>query len=222
MKRKLLNARAFVLILVVLALLLAACGSSKPKSTVGPGAAPILPPSPSLADPAPYPAPSDPMALTRAAGLVPEPAEQLKYHVHAHLDVFVDDKHLIVPAGIGIDITDPRVHAVVSGGFPSYGGISIPCDRPCISPLHTHDVSGIIHTESSTHKDNTLGQLFTEWGVRLDVNCFATYCKPAKSVAVYVDGQKFSGDPTTIALSDRKEIAIVVGNPPAQIPNTAF
>jgi hypothetical protein len=53
-------------------------------------------------------------------------------------------------------------------------------------------------------------------------NCFATYCKPAKSVIVYVDGQKFTGDPTTIPLSDRKEIAIVVGTPPGQIPNTPF
>ena len=114
------NARAFVLVLVALALSVAACGSSSKSS----GA--ILPPAPSLADPAPYPAPSDPMARARAAGLVPETAEQLKYHVHSHLDVFIDGKHIIVPAGIGIDITDPRVHSAVTGGFPSYGGISFP------------------------------------------------------------------------------------------------
>ena len=221
MKRNVLNARALVLVLVALALLLAACGSSS-KSAPRAGGAPITPPAPSVSDPAPYPAPNDPMARARAAGLVPETAEQLEYHVHAHLDVFIDGKHIIVPAGIGIDINDPRVHSLVTGGFPSYGGISIPCDRPCISPLHTHDVTGIIHTESSTHKDNTLGQLFTEWGVRLDANCFATYCNPAKSVAVYVDGKKFIGDPGTIPLSDRTEIAVVAGKPPAQIPNTAF
>ena len=39
---------------------------------------------------APWDAPGDPMALTCAAGLVPEKAEFLQYHVHAHLDVFVD------------------------------------------------------------------------------------------------------------------------------------
>jgi hypothetical protein len=216
MKRHVMNARAFVLVLVALALSVAACGSSS-KS-----ARPVLPPAASASDPEPYPAPNDPMARARAAGLVPETAEQLKYHVHSHLDVFIDGKHIIVPAGIGIDINDPRVHSLVTDGFPSYGGISIPCDRPCISPLHTHDVSGVIHTESSTHKDNALGQLFTEWGVRLDANCFATYCKPAKSVAVYVDGKNFTGDPRTIPLSDQTEIAIVVGTPPAQIPNTAF
>ena len=210
-------ARALVaLALVALALSVAACGSSSNSSGR------VLPPTSSASDPAPYPAPSDPMARARAAGLVPETAEQLTYHVHAHLDVFIDGKHILVPAGIGIDLTNPGVHRFTTGGMPSYGGITVPCDKPCISPLHTHDVGGIIHTESSTHKDNTLGQLFTEWGVPLDANCFATYCKPAKSVAVYVDGRKFTGDPRAIPLSDRKEIAIVVGNPPAQIPNTAF
>ena len=216
------NARAFVLVFVAVALSVAACGSSsKAKSGSGPST-PITGPAASPSDPEPYPAPGDPMGLARAAGLVPEPAEQLRYHVHAHLDVYIDGKHIIVPAGIGIDITNPGVHRFTTEGMPSYGGINVPCDQPCISPLHTHDVTGILHTESSTHKDNTLGQFFTEWGVRLDANCFATYCKPAKPVAIYVDGNPFTGDPRTIPLSDRKEIAIIIGALPAQIPNTAF
>jgi len=47
------------------------------------------------------------------------------------------------------------------------------------------------------------------------------YCKPDTSVLIYVDGKKFTGDPTTIELSDKKEIAIVIGTPPAQIPKKA-
>jgi hypothetical protein len=35
-----------------------------------------------------------------------------------------------------------------------------------------------------------------------------------------VDGKKFDGDPTTIPLSDRKEIAIVIGKAPGVIPST--
>jgi hypothetical protein len=220
MKGYVTNAPAFVFVAVALSV--AACGSSSKPKAANVSGTPITAPAPSPSDPEPYPAPSDPMGRTRAAGLVPEPAEQLKYHVHAHLDVFVDGKHIIVPAGIGIDITNPRVHAFETDGLPSYGGINVPCDQPCISPLHTHDVTGILHTESPTQEDNTLGQFFTEWGVRLDANCFANYCKPAKPVAVYVDGKPFTGDPRTIPLSDRKEIAIIVGTPPAQIPNTAF
>ena len=217
------NARAFMFILVSVALSVAACGSSsKPKSTSGQSNAPITAPKPSSKDPAPWPAPSDPMARARAAGLVPEPAEQLQYHVHSHLDVFIDGKHILVPAGIGIDIANPGVHKYTADGLPSYGGIVVPCDQPCISPLHTHDVTGILHTESPTQKDNTLGQFFIEWNVRLDANCIATYCKPATDVVIYVNGTRFDGDPRTIALSDRKEIAFVVGTPPAEIPNTAF
>jgi hypothetical protein len=211
--------RAFTVVLgaLVLTSSLAACSSSKS----GGSSTSITAPAPSSSDPMPYPAPSDPMARARAAGLVPEPAEQLQYHVHAHLDVFVNGKHIIVPAGLGIDITNRRVHKFETDGMAAWGGIVIPCAEACISPLHTHDVTGILHTESSTRHDNTLGQLFTEWNVRLDANCFATYCRPAQALAIYVNGTKFDGDPTTIPLSDHKEIAIIAGTPPAQIPNTA-
>ena len=61
-----------------------------------------------------WPAPSDPLARAAAAGLVPETAEHLAFHVHAHLDVFIDGAPVVVPAGIGINISDPNVkHADV-------------------------------------------------------------------------------------------------------------
>ena len=81
------------------------------------------------------------MALARKAGLVPETAEQLQYHVHAHLDVFVNGKKILVPAGLGIDITNPAVHTRHDRRLPGVRRHrSSPCDQPCISPLHTHDV----------------------------------------------------------------------------------
>ncbi|MDQ1462357.1 MAG: hypothetical protein QOI08_3841 [Actinomycetota bacterium] len=160
------------------------------------------------------------MALARAAGLTPETAERLQYHVHSHLDVFLDGAQIVVPAGLGIDITNPAVHTFVVDGQKQYGGISVPCDKACISPLHTHDVSGVLHTESATRKNNTLGQLFVEWNVKLTATCINAFCTPAKAVAIYVDGKRFTGDPTTIALTNHKEIAVVVGTPPAKIPNS--
>ena len=48
-----------------------------------------------------WPAPNDPLARAATAGLVPETVEHLAFHVHAHLDVFIDGKHRTVPAGIG-------------------------------------------------------------------------------------------------------------------------
>jgi hypothetical protein len=201
----------FLVAVVALAAVLSACGSSsKAKSGSTPKASAVS-----------WPAPADPMARAQAAGLVPETAERLQYHVHSHLDVFLDGATITVPAGLGINITDPRVHTFQVDGQAQYGGINPPCDQPCISPLHTHDVSGILHTESATKKDNTLGQLFTEWNVKLDANCVDKYCIPDKTIAIYVDGKKFDGNPTTIALTDHREIAVVIGTPPAVIPNTA-
>lgn len=166
---------------------------------------------------APWPAPPDPMRRTRLAGLVPEPAELLAYHVHSHLDVFVNGRAVQVPAGIGINIHDPGVHRFDTPIGAAYGGISL-CDKPCISPLHTHDRSGVLHTESATPKPNRLGQLFTEWGVRLDASCVGGYCRPPAAIAVYVNGKRYAGDPRAIGLADHREIAIVIGSPPKQIP----
>ena len=93
---------------------------------------------------------TDPMERTAAAGLPPGPKEYLTNHVHAHLDVFVDGVPVRIPAGIGIDTADPDVKRfdVPDGSF-AYGGIEM-CSEPCISPLHTHDGSGILHTNRGT------------------------------------------------------------------------
>jgi hypothetical protein len=167
---------------------------------------------------APWPAPPNPLQLARQAGLKPEPHEFFAYHVHAHLDVFVNGNPVPVPAGVGINIHDPAVHhGTLSDGTEGYGGIS-DCGKPCISPLHTHDDSGILHTESKRSHPNSLGQFFTEWNVRLSRKCVGGYCRPAASVLVYVDGDRYAGNPAAISLTDHKEIAIVIGTPPKKIP----
>jgi hypothetical protein len=163
------------------------------------------------------------MARTVAAGLEPATHETLQHHVHAHLDVFVDGVEHTVPAGVGIDIGDPAVqHSVNVLGQSSYGGITVPCDDPCISPLHTHDTTGVLHTESPVDVDNTLGQFFVQWGVALDGRCVGEYCSPDWPIAVYVDGQPVPTDAASLnslALLDRRQIAIVIGTPPEHIPS---
>jgi hypothetical protein len=167
-----------------------------------------------------WPAPQDALERTVAAGLEPERKEFLIHHVHAHLDVFVDGAPVAVPAGIGVNIDDPEVRRFDDpGDSVGYGGIER-CDRPCISPLHTHDGTGIIHTESATPEPNTLGQFFTEWGVRLSESCVGKYCSP-EPVAFYIDGKPYTKDPRAIELTDRMQIAIVIGTPPPRIPETA-
>jgi hypothetical protein len=162
-----------------------------------------------------WPAPPNPMELAQRARLKPERAEFLQYHVHAHLDVFVNGKPVRVPSGIGIDSNNPAVQGDPNSGY----GLSRICGKPCISPLHTHGPDGVLHTETKTVKPNRLGQFFIEWNVRLEPNCVDGYCTPKTPIAIYIDGQKFTGDPRNIELSDGREIAIVIGTPPSSIPS---
>jgi hypothetical protein len=160
------------------------------------------------------------MKLTRKAGLTPETHEFVFLHIHAHLDVFVNGKPATVPAGIGMDINDPAVKRFKApDGSVGYGGISPPCAKPCISPLHTHFTDGVLHTEAKQNQFNNLGEFFIEWNVRLDPKCVGGYCKPAAPISVYVDGDLYTGDPRQIELKDRSEIAIVIGTAPAKIPS---
>ena len=183
-------------------LLLAGCGGDGGGGSEAKGAPPD------------WPAPPNPMELTQKAGLVPERAEFLQYHVHAHLDVFFNGDSVTVPAGIGIDTSNPAVESDDRGV-----GLTRECDEPCISPLHTHAEDGILHTETKTPQPNTLGQFFVEWDVKLDAGCVGEFCSPGTPIGFYVDGEVFTQDPREIELSDGREIAIVIGTPPDEIPS---
>lgn len=204
---------ACVVLALCLTLAMAAC-SSEPKLEGTVQSAPTP-----AEGAAPWPAPPYPLEFAIDAGLEPATHEFLDYHVHAHLDVFVNGERVVVPAGIGIDITDPEVRQSGTGANASYGDIQ-ECADPCISPLHTHDTTGVLHTESPTDQPNTLGEFFIEWGVRLDNRCVGGYCEPDANIAIFVDGDLREDDPAAIELMDQEEIAIVVGTPPEHIPSS--
>ena len=130
-----------------------------------------------------------------ALGLPALSREGAVLHTHQHLDVFVHGRRIAVPAGIGID---------AAGGF--------------ISPIHTHDASGIVHVESPAVRTFTLGQLFGVWGVRLSRRCLGGYCaRGADRVRVYADGRPFVGDPRVLPLAPHAEIVVAFGTP-KQLP----
>jgi hypothetical protein len=133
------------------------------------------------------PAPTGTSVATavQSAGLQVLGQEMLQYHIHAHLQVVNDGAAITVPANIGIE--------------PGVG----------LSPLHTHDDSGVIHIESEKQADFTLGQVFKEWNVTLSSSCVSTLCADAThDLKVYVNGQPFTGDPTTIKLANHEDITV--------------
>jgi hypothetical protein len=132
----------------------------------------------------------------RAMGLPPlSPVEGTVIHIHQHLDLYVDGRKVPVPAGVGID--------------PAVG----------YAPLHTHDTSGIVHVESPTVRTYTLGEFFGVWGVRFTRGCLGGYCAGGgRQLRVYVNGQAYRGDPTTLALALHQELVVAYGTP-AQLPS---
>src|SRR5438128_12257698 len=123
------------LLSAVAAMLLAACGPSTPLDQAAPAPGQLV-----------WDAPSNPLELAVSAGLKPETKETFVFHVHAHLDVFIDGNPALVPAGIGINVADPAAKHGQRNGSPSHGRLA-GCSQPCISPLHTHDQSGVSHTD---------------------------------------------------------------------------
>jgi hypothetical protein len=129
-------------------------------------------------------------------------AEGTKLHIHQHLDIFVNGKHVTVPALVGI----------YANGDSNTGGFFV--------ELHTHDASGIIHLEAPKRGAFTLGQFFGVWGVRLSKRCVGGYCAtPGEPFKLYLNGKLFRGDPNNIVLQNHDEYAIVFGKPPAKVPS---
>jgi hypothetical protein len=130
-----------------------------------------------------------PLGLTTLAG-----HEGLVMHIHAHLDIYVDGKHVTLPALVGIN---PAAQY--------------------LTELHTHDATGVIHVEAQKKGDYTLGQFVAEWGVFLNGRCIGAYCNGLKW---YVNGHQQTGNPQNLVFKAHQEIVIFVGKPPKEIPKS--
>jgi hypothetical protein len=123
-------------------------------------------------------------------------------HIHQHLDIFVNGKHVTVPGLIGI----------YANGDSTQGGFFV--------ELHTHDSSGIIHLEAPKKGAFTLGQFVGVWGVRLSKSCIGGYCAtPGKPLKFYLNGKLFTGNPNNVVLHNHDEYVIAYGKPPKKIPS---
>jgi len=152
-------------------------------------------------DQPPWTLPTDTAAQVKAAKLPMLGVEGTVEHIHAHVDVIVNGQPVVVPAEIGIDEASGQ-----------------------LSPLHTHDTSGVIHVESPVKADFSLGQVFTEWQVSLSADHIGGLkTNTGEALQAYVNGQRYEGDPAAIVLHAHDEIALVYGTPAQQAnPPSSF
>jgi hypothetical protein len=124
--------------------------------------------------------------------------EQLVYHIHAHLAIYVDGSPRSIPMGIGI--APPRQTAAgATGPFVVSGS--------CFYWLHAHTSDGIIHVESPSPRTYTLGNYFDLWHQPLS----PTQVGPAQGpVTAYVNGKVFAGNPRDIPLGNHTRIQLDV------------
>lgn len=118
------------------------------------------------------------------------------FHIHAHLEIFVDGKQEPIPANIGVD---------PATGF--------------LSPLHTHadapdNPEGTIHMEADQEYEFTLGQFMNVWGVEFSKDQIGSLKAQGsdKQLQVYVNGQPVT-DPVNLVMQEHDNIVIGYGKP---------
>lgn len=137
----------------------------------------------------PWAAPTDAPARVAAAGLDQGPMGMAE-HYHPHLQITINGTEIPVPANIGVD--------------PSTGAMSA---------VHTHEEDGTIHIEADKSGEVfTLGQLFTQWGVKLTpTQIGGVHAKPGDKVILTSDGTRVAGDPMALRLRPEQDIELRLG-----------
>jgi len=116
------------------------------------------------------------------------------YHIHSMVSIYRNGVRLALPGNIGRN-------------------------DACNYDLHSHDGSGVMHLETATPKFFTLGQFFSVWGQTLNATEVAGIAgTPSYYVVKDEKITKVTTNPDDITLEGHKEIVIVVGPPPAEIP----
>jgi hypothetical protein len=113
----------------------------------------------------------------------------------AHLDLFADGQRVTVPAGIGV--------------LPT-----------CRYWLSTSRADGVVLIASPERRAFTLGDLFDVWGAPLTRTRALSYTLAGgRTLRAYVDGRRVARDPRAIRLAPQREIVLVIGGSPPNIPS---
>lgn len=122
-------------------------------------------------------------------GIPCETQEYVTYHIHAHIDIFVNGQHIPIPAQIGIKSNE------------------------CLYWLHTHKPDGIIHMESPKERDFTVGQFFNVWK-----STNSGYPTSSSGPEIFVNGNLISTNLDNTMMKAHDEIVLVYGDVPHNMP----
>ena len=119
-------------------------------------------------------------------------ANHMVLHNHVRLNVTVDGQPMVVPAQIGIVMPEKAEDQLYGNhSLDKYGMTGM-------SPLHTHDATGIIHVESNTVRNFTLAEFLDIWqGLNIH----------GKTVIATLDGKPVS-DYRNILLKDGEQVTL--------------
>ncbi len=127
--------------------------------------------------------------------------KKIVMHIHPHLNVTLDGKLLVIPSGIGINTTLWNDHSLDQYGMQPMKMTTkdMSMIMQGMSPLHTHDTSGIIHVESNEFRNYTLGQFLQNWGVDFE----------GKEVQLSVNGNNVK-DYKNHILTDKEQMILII------------
>jgi hypothetical protein len=134
-------------------------------------------------------------------------SEQLAYHHHAHLAIFINGQPRSLPLGVGM--VPPLITSSNSRGVFATGS------QTCLYWIHVHAQDGIIHIESPQTADYILGQFFGIWQQPLSSSTIGAY---HGKVTATVDGKTWSADPSEIPLAEHAQIVLNLGVPMVSPP----
>ena len=127
--------------------------------------------------------------------------EEIIMHIHPTIKIIIEGKSVTIPQNIGINAALYKSHDLDAYGMKNQR----------MSPLHTHDSSGVIHVESTQVRTFTLGEFFDVWGVTFTDSCIMDKCNDdIKTVKMFVDGQP-STEFKDHTLRDEEQISVEYG-----------
>ena len=157
--------------------------------------APAAPPAPPPVSRAPgFVLPAAPRAVLSGQAVEGMTCSTRRAVDAVHVEIFVDKKVLILPAGIGLR---PPLRSA---------GLSRLAGGACAYPLHTLDPTGTVYVDRT--RGRVLGDLFAVWGQRLAVRRLLSF---AGRVRVYRNGREWNGDPRRVPLARHDSVVLELG-----------